>query len=406
MTHSLRPHGSGGTPLPPEQAVRPEAPGDTEQTPQDRQGRAGGRRADASGRGSAGGKPQPGRARDAFFDNAKFLAIVLVAVAHSWEPLRDGSRAVTGLYIFVYAFHMPAFIIISGYFSRSFDTRPDRLRRLVTGVAVPYIVFETAYPLFKRWGDHSPSQDISLLEPYFLTWFLVALFIWRLTSPIWRSMRWPLPVALAIAMAASVTPSITDGLNLQRVCQFLPYFVLGLILRPEHFALLRQRTARVIAVPVMLCAAVFAYWAAQHMNDAWLFHRDAAQELGAPWWAGIVMTLAVFGCSLVLTACFLALVPSRKTWFTALGAGTLCGYLLHGFVIKAAQYYGWYDDHPIVHDPVGEIMVSLFAAVLITLLCTPPVRRVFRFVVEPEMKWAFKKEAAGPPPRPKTPASS
>src|SRR6478752_5745052 len=55
--------------------------------------------------------------RDAFFDNAKYLAIVLVAVAHSWVPVMDGSRTARALYMVVYTFHMPAFILISGYFS-------------------------------------------------------------------------------------------------------------------------------------------------------------------------------------------------------------------------------------------------------------------------------------------------
>lgn len=44
--------------------------------------------------------PAPGRPgqdaaakrRDAYFDNAKYLAIVLVAVAHSWVPVMEGSR--------------------------------------------------------------------------------------------------------------------------------------------------------------------------------------------------------------------------------------------------------------------------------------------------------------------------
>ncbi|WP_237528148.1 acyltransferase family protein, partial [Streptomyces sp. SID337] len=55
--------------------------------------------------------------RDSFFDNAKYLAIVLVAMGHAWEPLRGDSRAAAALYITVYTFHMPAFIVISGYFS-------------------------------------------------------------------------------------------------------------------------------------------------------------------------------------------------------------------------------------------------------------------------------------------------
>nr|WBO78003.1 acyltransferase family protein [Streptomyces sp. SBE_14.2] len=342
-------------------------------------------------------QPRPdapgGKRRDAFFDNAKFLAIVLVAVGHAWEPLRDGSRTVETLYTFVYSFHMPAFIIISGYFSRSFDASPGRLRRLITGVAVPYIVFETAYPLFKRFVGGDPDMEISLLDPWYLTWFLAALFIWRLTTPVWKVVRQPLPVALGIAMLASVSPEIGDDLDLQRVLQFLPFFVLGLTLKAEHFQWVRRRSVRIMSVPVAAAALLMGWWAAPRMTGAWFYHRDAAQELGAPWWTGPVMVLALFGCSLVLTACFFAWVPGRTMWFTALGAGTLCGYLLHGFLVKAGDYQGWFEP-AWLHRPLGEIFVTLVAAAVVTLLCTPPVRRVFRCVLEPEMKWAFRRDAA------------
>lgn len=331
--------------------------------------------------------------RDAFFDNAKFLAIVLVAMGHAWEPLRDGSRAVSALYIVVYTFHMPAFIIISGYFSRSFDFRPDRVRRLITGVAVPYIVFEVAYSLFHRWAADDPSMEISLLDPWYLTWFLLALFVWRMTAPIWRLVRWPVPVALAIAMLATISPDIGDDLDLQRVLQFLPFFVLGLRLKPEHFQLVRRKEVRVLAVPVFAGTVVFAYWAVTWMNMAWFFHRDSAQELGAPWWSGILMTLALFGCSLVLTACFFAWVPGRRMWFTLLGAGTLCGYLLHGFLAQSASTWDWYDVKWL-HQPAGAVFVTVVAAVVVTLLCTPPVQRVFRFALEPDMAWAFTNDPA------------
>ncbi|MFC9932077.1 acyltransferase family protein [Streptomyces sp. NPDC127190] len=335
---------------------------------------------------------RPGRQRDAFFDNAKYLAILLVAIGHSWEPLKADSRILQGVYAVVYSFHMPAFVLISGYFSRSFDMRPDRLKRLVTGVVVPYVVFETAYPLFKNAvaGGH---EDISLQDPWWATWFLCALFIWRLTTPLWKLVRHPLPLALGIAMLASLTPSIGDDLDLQRVFQFLPYFVLGLCLKPEHFRLVRRRSVRIAAVPVVAGALLFGWWAVPRMNHAWLYHRESAQELGAPWWCGPVMTLAMMGCALVLTACFFAWVPGRTMWFTTLGAGTLYGYLLHGFVVKFADYRGWYD-HAWLHRPLGQILVTVLAATVITLLCTRPVRRVFRCVVEPRMEWAFRQDAA------------
>ncbi|RDG39725.1 acyltransferase family protein [Streptomyces corynorhini] len=341
--------------------------------------------------GSAPDRPAVSTRRDAFFDNAKFLAIVLVAVAHAWEPVMAGSRATKALYLLVYAFHMPAFIVISGYFSRRFTAAPGQLRRLLTTIVVPYVVFEVAYSLFKRYADDSPGHPISLLDPWYLTWFLAALFIWRLTTPLWLTLRHPLAVALVVAALASLTPSIGEDLGLQRVLQFAPYFVVGLCLRPEHFQLVRRREVRLLALPVLAGAAAFAYWAATHMRTAWLYHDNSAQELDSPGWVGPVMTFALFGCSLLLTAAFLSWVPGRRTWFTALGAGTICGYLLHGFVIKGAVYAGLFDDHAWPTTPLGRVVVTVAAAVAVTALCTAPVRRLLRPVTEPEMKWAFRR---------------
>ncbi|MFF2362295.1 acyltransferase family protein [Streptomyces sp. NPDC058122] len=379
MTNSLRPHGHHRSPLPPAQR-----PADGVPTP--RPPRTSATADTAPGAG-------PAKQRDAFFDNAKYLAIVLVAMGHAWEPLKGQSRVLEALYTVVYTFHMPAFIIISGYFSRSFDMRPDRLKRLVTGVVVPYVLFETAYSLFDRFAGGDRDQPISLLDPWYLTWFLVALFIWRLTTPLWKLVRWPIPVAVCLALLASVSPEIGDDLDLQRVLQFLPFFVLGLFMKPEHFQLVRRREVRVLSVPVVAAALLVGWWAVPRMSTDWFFHRNSVQEMGAPWWAGVVMTLALYGCSLLLTACFFAWVPRRTFWFTKLGAGTLYGYLLHGFVVKASGYWGWFD-HGWLHKPMGEVLVTVLAAALVTALCTRPAQRIFRFSMEPRMAWAFKRDAA------------
>ncbi|MFH9732734.1 acyltransferase family protein [Streptomyces sp. NPDC017260] len=370
MTSSLRPHGDRKTPSPPDQ-----------QTPDQRT---------ASQQTRSGRRTQPNRQRDAFFDNAKYLAIVLVGVGHAWGQILDGNRTVETLYRVLYTFHMPAFIIISGYFSRSFDLSPKRVKRLITGVAVPYVVFEVAYALHRRFSE-DPSNDISLLDPTYLLWFLCALFVWRLTTPIWQTVRWPLPIALGIAALASVTPTIGNDLNMQRVLQFLPCFVLGLVLRPEHFQLVRRRSVRILSVPVVAAAVVIGWWSVPRMETGWFYRNAAVQDTGAPWWSGPVLTLALFGCSLVLTACFFAWVPGRRMWFTALGAGTIYGYLLHGFLSKEGTFAGWFHD-PAWDEPLGAVLLTVLAAAVITLLCTKPVQRVLRCVVEPRMDWAFKRD--------------
>src|SRR5947209_6560895 len=74
---------------------------------------------------TASNEGRPRSSRDPFFDNAKLLLVVFVVIGHNWYPLIGHSRAVKAAYMVVYAFHMPAFILLSGYFSRRFEARPD-----------------------------------------------------------------------------------------------------------------------------------------------------------------------------------------------------------------------------------------------------------------------------------------
>lgn len=332
-------------------------------------------------------RPAPAR-RDQYFDNAKYLTIVLVACGHAWEPLTHGSRAATAAYLTVYAFHMPAFALISGYFSRSFDMAPGRAHRLLTSVVVPYFVFETAYTLFYRWARDDPGYPFSLLDPWYVMWFLVALFVWRLTTPIWLALRHPVPVALGFAVLAAVSPDLGGDISIQRILGFLPFFVLGLTLRAEHFERLRTWRVRLLALPVVAVALGAAYAVAPWFGAGWFYHRGSVTGQGAPAWAGLFTTPALFLLALVLTGCFLAWVPGRHLWCTALGAGTMYGYLLHGFVIKSSRFWDWYDL-AWVRTPLGELAVTAAAVGLITVLCSGPVRSVFRFVVEPRMAWMF-----------------
>ncbi|MFF0746518.1 acyltransferase family protein [Streptomyces sp. NPDC004111] len=331
--------------------------------------------------------------RDAYFDNAKYLAIVLVAVGHTWPLVLSGSRATEALYMLVYVFHMPAFILISGYFSRTFDMRPHKLMRLVSSVVVPYVVFQTAYAVFFAVMEDGPLT-LQLMWPRFLMWFLMALFVWRLLTPLFLAIRWPVQISLLIAAAAAGTPDISGQWSAQRVLQFLPFFVLGLKLRPEHFRLVQRWSVRWAGIGVFAFSLVFMYWVAPRVQLDWIYRNHSSQHMEQPWWVGVLMTYAMFGAALVLTACFLAWVPRRRMWFTVLGAGTIGGYLLHGFVIKLAGYEGWVERFGL-DSPGGRVVVTVAAVGMVTVLCTPPVRRVLKWVAEPDLTWLFRRTPGG-----------
>ncbi len=84
---------------------------------------------------------------------------MLVVIGHAWEPLRAqnvGGRVLEAAQTFVYAFHLPVFIVMCGYFSRGFTAGRDRTRKLAATIVVPYVIFSVAYPLWAGLlaGDH------------------------------------------------------------------------------------------------------------------------------------------------------------------------------------------------------------------------------------------------------------
>ncbi|OPG12762.1 acyltransferase family protein [Microbispora sp. GKU 823] len=333
-------------------------------------------------------------ARDPLLDNAKFLAIVLVVSGHLVEDLRDVPAA-HALYFFVYLFHMPLFIVVSGYLSRNFTFSPGKARKLISGLAVPYVLFEVAYslPRFLLYG----KLEISLLDPYYLTWFLMSLFLWRLSTPVWQQLRHPLVIAVGLCLLSG-TSALPDELSMNRTFGLLPFYVLGLMLTPEHLDLLRGRRARIAGGAVLAAALAAAFAVHSLVPTEWIRWRHSNHQIGVDDLTGTLIRLAMLAVGALLVMAFLAVTPGRRTWFTGLGAATMYAYLLHGFVVKVAERF-----HDALVNPLGVAAMAVLGAVLAALLCTSPVRRAFRWAVEPDVSWAFtrlrrpgKKEPAAP----------
>jgi fucose 4-O-acetylase-like acetyltransferase len=345
-----------------------------------------------SGSGEPATPPVPGtgqplvreRVREAYFDNARFLAVVLVVAGHAWEPLR-GWRPVDAAHLFVYAFHLPVFVLVAGYLGGGLARSRARLLRLVTALALPYLIFDAGYALFAALAG-GRRFVWSPLHPYYLTWFLLALLVWRLSVPLWRRLRRPLPAAVLVSVAAGAV-TLPATMAADRVVALLPFFVLGMRLRPDHFAALRRPPVRAAASAVLAAALLGAYLLAGRLDPEWFHWRRGYGQLGygaagPALLAGAALWLAVLAVAALLTAAFLALVPARRTWFTRFGSATLYAYLLHGFAVHGAVYAGWYRPAQ-AYGPAGAVAVTALAVALTFLLVTRPVRLATRWAVAP-----------------------
>jgi fucose 4-O-acetylase-like acetyltransferase len=68
------------------------------------------------------------------------------------------------LYLFVYLFHMPAFIFLAGHYSGARELMPQALQSIVTRLLAPYVAFTVLYALARSLATgHHLRVDFVLL---------------------------------------------------------------------------------------------------------------------------------------------------------------------------------------------------------------------------------------------------
>jgi fucose 4-O-acetylase-like acetyltransferase len=316
--------------------------------------------------------------RDPWLDNAKMALVTLVVVGHAWTllPLTTLNSHV---YDFLYVWHIPAFVFVTGYLSRSFAYTPRRLEQLVRTVVVPYLLFECAMALFRVYVGGEDLEHL-FADPHWPMWYLAALFFWRLMTPIFRPMTGGVVVALACSLLAGLW--VGDTLDLARVFGLLPFFVLGLKATPERLEALRARGVKVAAVVVLLGIAVISRFTDRLAATEWLYYRSRYDEMITSDAEAIVIRLAVLALGALGAFAFLALVPRTGGWFARMGAYSLVVYLFHGFVVKGVSFTGfpgWAVEHP----GLSLALVTPAGLVLALLLAWRPVASRLQELVDP-----------------------
>ncbi|MEU4571867.1 MULTISPECIES: acyltransferase family protein [Nonomuraea] len=329
---------------------------------------------------------QPKRKRDPYLDNVKFILIALVPIGHSLVPTlsADSARAA---YIFIYTFHMPLFVVISGYLSRNFWNSNAKTNKLVDTFLVPYVIVEVGYAalrfaLGQKWS-------LTIIDPAWLNWYLLALLFWRLSTPVWKRMKYPVPVAIAIYLFAGFS-EISGDFSMDRFFGLMPFFVIGLVMQPEHFELLNRRWIKILSGFVIAAAAAVAIYIAPKAPLAPFYYKNSYEKMDLSWYMGLGVRTGLLLCALALCLAVLALVPRRETWFTDLGTRTLYCYLLHGIPVLIAKEMGWLE-FPWLHGPLGVLAISFSCFALAIVLCLPETRTVFKWVLEPRLTWLYRR---------------
>ncbi|MCU1420623.1 MAG: fucose 4-O-acetylase, partial [Microbacteriaceae bacterium] len=124
------------------------------------------------------------------WDNARFLCVTLVVIGHGLQRLTASSDHALMLYIFIYAFHIPAFALISGYFSKASPPGSRQMKKVITDILLPYVIMQTVWTVVQYLAEGSTSLNPT--TPHWTLWFLLALALFRLVLPYLVLLRFPL----------------------------------------------------------------------------------------------------------------------------------------------------------------------------------------------------------------------
>lgn len=329
----------------------------------------------------------PAKKRDPWFDNAKMALVMLVVVGHSWTllPLFSSGPNTTPqtvdnwFYDFLYDWHIPAFVIVTGYLSKSFEWTRTRLWSLVTTVAVPYVIFEGVLALYRHTVGGVHFERL-WANPHWPMWYLSALFFWRLMTPIFKRLPGKVVVAVAISLVAGLYA--TDLFDNARIFGLLPFFVLGLKMHEGHWNLLRTRRARWWGFGGLAILLVVAFFQHHWLETEWLYYRSRYDALDHNDLRAMCIRLGLLLSGLVGAFSFFAVVPRTKSWFSTLGGATLVVYLFHGFVVLSAQFAG-YKTFAKDAWPFSLLLTTACAVALALFLAWPPVSNRLKVAVDP-----------------------
>jgi len=172
--------------------------------------------------------------RDTGLDSLKGILIILVVFGHMIEPMYN-EWPFNAVYTSIYSFHMPLFVLVSGYVF-SLDSNIKKLKRGVLRLFETFLTFQFIWTIYNVAVSHGLTLGM-LVTPSWTLWYLLSLIYWRIgTFVIFRIIK-SSTKNIATLVLLSVIAALLVGfipinsqLSFQRTFVFFPIFMLGVLL--------------------------------------------------------------------------------------------------------------------------------------------------------------------------------
>ncbi|MGM9912943.1 acyltransferase family protein [Floccifex sp.] len=297
--------------------------------------------------------------RDYFMDNYKALLIVLVVISHFLELNNKNNLFLYLLKWFIVCFHMPAFIFVSGYFSK----KELSIEKLIKKLFIPYLVYEIIYYFFYTFILHRTTK-LYLLKPKFSLWYLLALFVWRLITPYFKKIPHYMIVSVSLGLLIGISDMQDNFLSIPRILYFYPFFLFGTITQQVDIKKLLSKIKIKKIIPVFLIVLLISFVICPYSNKIF-YGRYNYESLHQTDIEGMFVRLLCYAIGFLMIIIMMFFVKKDKTSYSYIGQRTMPVYIFHGLTYCFFKYNTTILQ--MVNTPIESMLLILFCLLLVKL---------------------------------------
>lgn len=312
------------------------------------------------------------RNRNYWLDNTKFFLIFLVVIGHFLEPLINNNKIINYVYNFIYVFHMPLFIFITGFFSKNINNSKKRILTYF----ILYIIMQSIELLIT-------NQKFSMVNAEFALWYLQAIIAYNLILPIINKSNSKVVIILSLIIGLIIGFDDRAGhlASLSRIFVMLPFFIMGYFTSEKQLYKLKNKKDIIFAILFLIILIIIIPIATDKIkNLSGLLQGKFSynnMKMGA---IGILYRLFWYIIAAITSFAILTIIPKRKLpCISKFGTRTLQVYCLHILVILVLKNFNIFEKI----DNIKEFMyLLLFAVALVPTLSLKIFWYPFNFIIK------------------------
>lgn len=312
--------------------------------------------------------------RDPRIDALKGVLILLVVLGHCIGHDPSFRMNMTG-YNYIYLFHMPLFVFMSGYFTR---LGGGRFWNRVLSFIYIYVFWQIAKSLYL-----GRSLMEMIVKPTPMMWYLLSLVVWCLiywmsqASKHKLSSKVLIAISLVVALIAGFVPQIGAPFALSRTLIFAPFFFLGVSMQKVNFMEVCNKLPVWAAWGVLIIVCVILYV----LNiDISFIVRGVKAYPESNQVLGLCGRMAYY-IAAVFMSCTLIRVIAPNKLMSYVGRDTLKYYVFHGAILMIMYNLTipWSFGYAIVYWVIISVILFFFNKWKVSDFILNPVGKVIEW---------------------------